>query len=133
MKHLLQLAFSLLCAVFFVNTAQGSENIVRVAFLPDMYGFYKIEENGDYSGYNYEYLMNLSQHTDWEYEFVVIEEGLVSTSLVKAQEMLAAGEIDLLAPFSATSANFQDFESGERSYGVYRYNLFSARQNYAIT
>lgn len=116
-----------------VQTAQAVEQTVRVAFLPDMVGFYEIEENGSYSGYNYEYLMNLAQHTGWDYEFVVIEEGLVSTSLVKAQEMLKEGEIDLLGPFAATAGNFDDFESGEENYGVYRYNLYSARNKYAIT
>lgn len=116
-----------------IQSVEASERTVRVAFLPDMYGFWAIEENGNYSGYNYDYLTNLAQHTGWDIEFVVIEEGLVSTSLVKAQEMLEAGEIDLLGPFSGASSNFDDFESGERPYGVYRYNLYSARNRYAIT
>lgn len=123
----------ILCVSLLPYETQAAKETIRVAFLPDMFGFYKIEENGSFSGFNYDYLMNMAQHTGWEYEFVVIEEGLVSTSLVKATEMLAAGEIDLLGPFSSTSANFQEFESGRNNYGVYRYNLYSARNNYAIT
>lgn len=111
----------------------GTNDEIRVAFLPDMYGFYKIEENGDFSGYNYDYLMNVAQHTGWTYEFVIIQEGLTSTSLKKAEEMLESGEIDLLGPFSVTSTKFNDFESGSQNYGVYRYNLYSARNKYAIT
>lgn len=116
----------------FPQETYGTERKVRVAFLPDMYGFYNIEENGSYSGYNYDYLMNLLQFTEWDYEFVLIEEGLVSASLLKAQEMLKNGEIDLLGPFSASTPNLDEFEVGEKNYGVYRYNLYSARNNYAI-
>lgn len=111
----------------------GTDDVIRVAFLPDMYGFYNIEENGDFSGYNYDYLMNVAQHTGWTYEFVVIHEGLTSASLKKAEEMLESGEIDLLGPYSVTSSKFNDFESGAQNYGVYRYNLYSARNKYAIT
>lgn len=113
--------------------AENTGETVRVAFLPEMFGFYSIAENGDYSGYNYDYLMNVAQHTDWVYDFVVIEEGSVSASLVKAEEMMIAGELDLVGPYSATSARFDDFETGERNYGVYRYNYYSARNNYAVT
>lgn len=135
MKKIFAPVFLALILIFSLLPHQvfASSPPIRVAFLPDMHGFYKIEENGSFSGVNYDYLMNVAQYTGWEYEFVVIEEGLVSTSLLKAQEMLKAGEIDLLGPFSSTSANFDEFESGENNYGVYRYNLYSARNNYAIT
>ncbi len=133
-KNVVSLILTLLLTVVLLpQNAFATERTVRVAFLPDMFGFYKIEENGTYSGYNYDYLMNVAQHTKWNYEFVVIEEGLVSASLAKAQEMLQAGELDLLGPFTVESTNFHEFESGDRNYGIYRYNLFSARNNYAIT
>ncbi|MFI3254143.1 MAG: GGDEF domain-containing protein [Eubacteriales bacterium] len=113
--------------------AQTTSKTVRVAFLPEMYGFYIIEENGDYSGYNYEYLMNVSQHTNWEYEFVVIEEGYVSASLAKAEEMMLSGDLDLVGPYSATSPNIASFETGEKNYGVYRYCYYSARKDNTIS
>lgn len=123
----------LLCLCVNMEVTHARESTVRVAFLPEMFGFYNIEENGTYSGYNYEYLMNLAQYTGWNYEFVMIEEGLVSKSLLKAEEMLEAGEIDLLGPYSVDSTHFDRFESGEKNYGVYCYNLYSARNKYAIT
>ncbi len=113
--------------------AQTTGDTVRVAFLPEMYGFYTIEDNGSYSGYNYDYLMNVAQHTNWVYEFIVIEEGTVSASLAKAEEMMIAGELDLVGPYSGTSARFNDFETGENNYGVYRYCYYSARNNYAVS
>lgn len=127
MKRLL---FTLLFTILLsTQCVFANEDPVRVAFIPDMFGFYKIDENGAYSGYNYDYLMNISQHTGWEYEFVIIDEGLVSASIAKAQEMLKNGEIDLLG---SVSSSFDDFERGEKNYGVFRYNLYSARNKYAI-
>ncbi|MFI3253618.1 MAG: diguanylate cyclase [Eubacteriales bacterium] len=113
--------------------AQTASQTVRVAFLPEMYGFYIIEDNGDYSGYNYDYLMNVAQHTNWEYEFVVIEEGSVSASLMKAEEMMLSGDLDLVGPYSATSPNIANFETGEQNYGVYRYCYYSARNDNTIS
>lgn len=112
--------FSLFLLMTLVGTANLTEaqtvsRTVRVAFLPEMYGFYTIEESGGYSGYNYDYLMNVAQHTNWAYEFVVIEEGTVSASLVKAEEMMLSGDLDLVGPYSATSPNFDDFETGEKT------------------
>ncbi len=125
--------YMMACACLFLQTAQAESKTVKAAFLPEMYGFYVIQENGDYSGYNYDYLMNVVQHTNWNLEFVVIEEGTVSQSLAKAEEMMIAGELDLVGPYSGTSARFDDFETGERNYGVYRYNYYSLLNNYAIS
>ncbi|MFI3250293.1 MAG: GGDEF domain-containing protein [Eubacteriales bacterium] len=135
MKRLLPAIF-LFCILQLVPVSQvahATGQTVRVAFLPEMYGFYEIQENGDFSGYNYDYLMTIAQHTNWNYEFVVIEEGGVSASLAKAEDMLYAGELDLVGPFSAASVRYDDFEIGQRNYGVYRYNFYSARNNYAIS
>lgn len=127
MKRLL---FTLIATILLcTQCVSANQDPIRVAFLPDMFGFYQIDENGSYSGYNYDYLMNISQHTGWEYEFVLIEEGLTSTSIIKAQEMLKNGEIDLLG---SVSSSFDEFERGEENYGVFRYNLYSARNKYAI-
>ncbi|MFI3249714.1 MAG: diguanylate cyclase [Eubacteriales bacterium] len=128
----LLLAFVVLGATQEIQ-AQGTSQTVRVAFLPEMYGFYMIEDNGDYSGYNYDYLMNVAQHTNWEFDFVVIEEGSVSASLAKAEEMLISGDLDLVGPYSATSPNIANFETGDKNYGIYRYCYYSARNNNTIS
>lgn len=121
------------CLMASSYTVHAADKIVRVAFLPEMYGFYEISKSGSYSGYNYEYLMNVAQHTGWTYDFVVIEEGSVSASLAKAEKMLVDGEIDLVGPYSGVSAGIDDIELGERNYGVYRYNYYSATHNAAIS
>ncbi|MFI3254914.1 MAG: GGDEF domain-containing protein [Eubacteriales bacterium] len=130
------LAFMGMICLLFDNpmTVQAESNqTVRVAFLPDMYGFFMLEENGGYSGYNYDYLMTVAQYTGWNLEFVEVSEGSSSASLKKAGEMLEAGELDLVGPFSVSTPNLDDYEIGEKNYGVYRYNIYSARDNYAIT
>lgn len=121
------------CLTTTSQTVVATEKTVRVAFLPEMYGFYEILGNDSYSGYNYEYLMNVSQHTGWNYDFIVLEEGTVSASLAKAEEMMLAGELDLLGPYSLTSPHFEDFETGQRNYGIYRYNFYSGIHNSGLS
>ncbi len=123
----------LLTSIPEVCAVETSEKTVRVAFLPEMYGFYTLEKNGEYSGYNYDYILNVAQHTGWNIEFVEISEGTISTSLHKAAEMLANKELDIVGPFSQTSSYFEQFETCSNNYGLYRYNIYSARDNYAVT
>lgn len=118
---------------FPLPSALAHDTTVKVAFLPEMYGFYEMDEYGVYSGYNHDYLMEIAQYTGWDYEYVVIEEGSTAKSMAKAQEMLQDGEIDLLGSIFATNDNLPLFEVGERNYGVARYNLYSLRNNYTYT
>ncbi len=115
------------------TTSATAQRTVRVAYLSEMFGFYTMEENGGYSGYNYDYLMNIAQHTNWKIEFVEISEGSVTASILKAFDMLEAGELDLVGPLSPTESDYENFEVSNRNYGVYRYNIYSARNNYAVT
>lgn len=110
-----------------------NSKVVRVGFFPDMSGFYEMEDNGGFSGYNHDYLMSATQHTGWTIEYVVIDEGSISPSIMKGYEMLQAGEIDLMGPYSIVEGSHDLFEICERNYGVSRYNLYSARNNYEIT
>ncbi len=118
------------CMLLWVLPTQAGGEVLKVAFLPEMYGFYTMEENGGFSGYNHDYLMNVAQYTNWEYEYVIIQEGSIAASLEKAMTMLEAGEIDLLGSVFGSNQELERFEVGERNYGVARYNLYSLRNNY---
>lgn len=64
----------------------AQQSPLRVAFLPQQEGFYFIEENGGFAGYNYDYLMEIAEYTGWDYEFVLIDDGWNSYNIAK--EML---------------------------------------------
>lgn len=113
------------------RAVEGKETI-KVGFLSEMKGFYEMEENGGYSGYNCDYLQNLAQYNKWDLEFVEISQGNLSDSMKKAEEMLESGEIDLLGPVAENSGKLENFEYGD-NYAVSRYCFYSARNNYLIT
>lgn len=124
----------LFCTVQEVEATDHNSNpVVKVAFLPEMFGFYGMEENGSYSGYNHDYLMNVVQFTGWEIEYVEIAEGGISQSLMKAYEMLEAGELDLVGNFTLNEAYLDSYEVCSNNYGLGRYNMYSARNKYLIT
>lgn len=77
------------------NTTSNEDNILKVGF-PLQAGFHIVDENGNLSGYNYDYLLKLSQYTGWEYEFIIIEEETLNETLIKAMNMLEMGEIDIM-------------------------------------
>ncbi len=52
-------------------------------------GYQEVDRNGVYSGYGYDYLKEISQFADWDYEFVV-------ASFPDCIKMLENGEVDIV-------------------------------------
>lgn len=89
--------------------------VVRVGY-PEQYGFTMKDETGQYSGYTYDYLQELAQYTQWEYEFVEIE-GSLNDSLSAMLDMLKDGEIDLLGGMNYNEALEEIFDYPGSAYG----------------
>lgn len=97
--------------------AMGAERqVVRVAY-PYQEGLTECDDEGNYSGYTYEYLLEIAQYTGWEYEFVQIP-GQIDESLTVMMEMLEHGELDLMGGimYSEELAKIYDFAG--YSYGT---------------
>ncbi|MEG1391055.1 MAG: EAL domain-containing protein [Angelakisella sp.] len=77
-------------------TVLAAENkVVRVGY-EDSYGIVSDPVTGVLSGYSYDYLMEISKYTGWEYEFIPVSwnEGL---------ELLSKGELDLFGPMQKSA------------------------------
>lgn len=90
------LAAVFLCCAFLPETgyARHKKNTLRVAY-PIQHGLTEIDENGNYSGYTYEYLQEIAQYTGWDLEFVQFA-GEVDEQLNNALEAVQSGEVDLM-------------------------------------
>lgn len=66
--------------------AKEDRPVVRVGY-PIQQGLTEIDENGNYTGYIYDYLQEIAQYTGWDYEFVRAE-GDINESLMTLMEML---------------------------------------------
>lgn len=105
--------------------------VVRVGY-PDQYGFTMKNENGQYSGYTYDYLQELAQYTQWEYEFVEMG-GDLNDSLSAMLEMLKKGEIDLLGGMNYNESLEEIFDYPGSAYGETGIALTVPDSNWNIT
>ena len=75
--------------------AQEATRTIRVAF-PVQDGLTFFDENGNRSGYIYEYLEEVAQYTGWDYEFVDSPGSDLNKSLSILMDQVANGEVDLM-------------------------------------
>ena len=90
--------------------------VIRVGY-PIQEGFTDVDENGNHSGYTYDYLEEIAQYLDWDYEFVEIT-GDLNDSLQTAYDMLMAGEVDLLGGTLYSDAMAELVDYATQSYGT---------------
>ena len=98
-----------------VPAAAEETEVVRVGWYEDAYHI--TGENGERSGYGYEYEQAVAAYTGWKYEYV---EGEWSELL----EMLKNGEIDMMGALSYTDDRaeymlFSELPMGEEKYYLY--------------
>lgn len=93
-----------------------SKRVVRIGY-PIQDGLTMKDENGSYYGYMYDYLKELSQYTNWSYEFVEIDDESTDVQLTKLIEMLQNGEIDMLGGMRYSEQLAKMFDYPTESYG----------------
>ena len=74
------------------------------------------DENGNYTGYTYEYLEEIAQYTGWSYEFVEVP-GTAVEQVSALMEMLKNGEIDLMGTTLYDESINREFAYTGHSYG----------------
>ncbi len=114
-NRVMALLVFLLC--FFSSSALGAERqVIRVAY-PIQAGLSEYSEEGVYSGYTYEYLLEIAQYTGWEYEFVQIP-GDINESLSEMLVMLENGELDLMGGIMYSEGMAGRYDYAGYSYGT---------------
>lgn len=114
-KYMFTLLVFLFC-LFSFPAAGAERQVVRVGY-PIQDGLTECDEEGNYSGYTYEYLLEIAQYTGWEYEFVQIP-GDINDSLTTMMDMLAAGELDLMGSTLYSEGMAQIYDYAGYSYGT---------------
>ena len=106
----------------FASSTESEEKIVRV-------GNVNIVSDGEdedsYSGYVYDYLLEISKYTGWKYEFV-------NTSWEKSLEMLEQGEIDMLTQVQYTTDRDLHFRFSDYVMGTNCTLLLVSEDNHDI-
>ncbi|MCC0681346.1 transporter substrate-binding domain-containing protein [Clostridioides sp. ES-S-0005-03] len=119
------------CIFPFNVNALGSDNrTIRVAY-PIQKGLTELDKQGKYSGYTYEYLLEIAQYTGWNYEFVQVS-GDENEALTKLMKMLEKGEIDIMGSMLYNEQMEKLYNYAGNSYGVVNTVLQVLYENTAI-
>ncbi len=103
---------------------EADQKVVKVGWYEDSYHI--TGENGERSGYGYEYEQAVAAYTGWKYEYV---KGDWSELLQKLQD----GEIDLMAAISYTDERAQNMLFSEIPMGQEKYYLYADLTNTDIS
>lgn len=95
---------------------RSAPRVIRVGY-PIQKGLAEVDEDGSFVGYTPDYLRQVSQFTDWQYEFVQVE-GSESQQISRLMDMLAAGEIDLLGAMTLSDSLAGQYDFVSNSYGT---------------
>ncbi len=131
-------SFILAILFFFANLpilnvhAIEENDPVKVGFILND-GFHDIASNGELDGYNYTYLMQIMQYSNLEFEFVILDNEDLNTSMMQAITMLQSGEIDLLGSMNYNENLAEMFDFCTQYYGVARHTLSALGSNDRIT
>lgn len=103
------------------------DNTIRVGY-PIQSGLSMRDKNGNLSGYSYDYLMEISQYTGWNYEFVFIE-GSLNKQLTTMMEMLEKGQIDIMGALYYDESLTDVYSYPGYCYGMNYSGLFVPRES----
>lgn len=118
----------ILCAsmMSFSCIKAAEKKVVRIGY-PIQEGLTMKDEEGNYYGYTYDYLMQLAQYTGWQYEFVEVE-GDLNNQISTLLDMLTKGEIDLLGSMRYNDAMAELFDYPSEPYGS-AYNVLLVKED----
>lgn len=126
------LLIGILCSLWTasIKAAEREEKIIRVAF-PIQPGLTEVQADGGYIGYTYDYLMEISQYTNWKYEFVQVE-GDLDTQINTLLEMLLKGEVDLMGAMLLNEQLASMMDYAGYNYGTAYSALYALDENTEI-
>ena len=98
-----------LCAVWLCMPVQASARMVRVGYDP-IYGNIERTSAGLPGGYGFEYLMQVAQYSDWQYDFIQCDWS-------QCLRMLEEGTLDILPSMQRTAVRERIFDFGHAPQG----------------
>lgn len=98
---------------------EGAEKRYKVGWLSDDATCFYNKESGEFSGYNYDVLFELSQYADFGLEFVLPESKNAAAAAAELKGKLISGEIDILCnAYEEEAGLFYTSPYGESYYAI---------------
>lgn len=113
------------------NSATCGQTL-RVGFV-NQPGSFSVDDQGNYTGYTYDYLIQLAQYTGWNYEFVEAPGTDANEKILNSLKMLENGEVDLLGTMNYSEKLAENYEYPQNSYGYFHAALYVADNTTTLT
>lgn len=123
-KHLCKI-FILFCLVLTMIVpiqSKTTQDKIKVGYF-GYDGFIEKDENSDYFGYGVDYLNEIANYTNWEYEYVY-------ASWTELLKMLERGEIDLLCSAQYTKERAEKFTYAKLPSGYESGTVYTSKWSY---
>lgn len=114
------------------QTPSTSGETIRIGFMSHE-GDFIVDEDGNYSGYTYDYLIQIAQYTGWKYEFVDAPGESYNEQAEALINMLDTGEVDLVGNMVHSDSLAESYEYPKNNYGFVRTALFAPNASTAVT
>ena len=114
------------------SDADQAHRVVKVGYM-DQKGVLSRDENGEYSGYTYDYLIQIAQFTGWTYEFVEAPGETAGERAMNLITLLNDGAVDIEGGMAYSSALATMYEYPKNSYGTTHTSLFAPADNQAVS
>ncbi len=109
----------------------ADKRVVRVVY-PEQKYLTETDENGNYSGYSYEYLKKVAEFANWKLEYITFGDMTLNEQLLKGMEMVESGEADLVGVMLRNGALEEKYSYPEKNYGVVYTTLETLDTNFAL-
>lgn len=121
---------SLTVPVFGGNSVQAHKK-VKVAFV-EQEGLMEKDEDGNLSGYSYDYIMKMAQYANWDVEFVFSETDSLDGAIVDMMEKVEKGQVDIISGMVYNEGLAETYAYPKKGYGYAFTTLLASKTNTAI-
>lgn len=105
---------------------------VTIAFM-EQEGLMEQDEDGNLSGYTYDYIMKMAQYANWDVEFVFPESKDMNEYIVEMMDKVADGKIDVISAMVYNEELAEKtYEYPAKSYGYAFTTLLASKSNTTI-
>ena len=115
----------------FGGNSDEDHKSVKVAFV-EQEGLMEKDEDGNLSGYSYDYIMKMAQYANWDVEFVFPTTDSLDGAIVEMMDKVEKGQVDMISGLVYNEALADMYAYPEKGYGYAFTTLLASKTNTAI-
>lgn len=115
----------------FGDTDSQPHKTVTIAFV-EQEGMMEKDEDGNLSGYTYDYIMKMAQYANWDVKFVFSKSDDLDQAIVEMMEKVEKGQVDIISAMVYTEDLAEKYSYPQKGYGYAFTTLLASKTNTSI-